>query len=69
MGMNIVCLDLEGVLAPEIWVAFGQIALRPQSGQKWPKCFSRAVAWSVRRFRLALRRRPICFAVCVCWEG
>lgn len=24
MGMNIVCLDLEGVLAPEIWVAFAE---------------------------------------------
>ena len=22
MDMNIVCLDLEGVLVPEIWVAF-----------------------------------------------
>ena len=21
--MNIVCLDLEGVLVPEIWIAFG----------------------------------------------
>ena len=26
MGMNIVCLDLEGVLAPEIWVAFAEKA-------------------------------------------
>ena len=24
MGMNIVCLDLEGVLVPEIWVAFAE---------------------------------------------
>lgn len=24
MGMNIVCLDLEGVLIPEIWIAFAQ---------------------------------------------
>lgn len=24
MGMNIVCLDLEGVLVPEIWIAFAQ---------------------------------------------
>ena len=22
MDMNIVCLDLEGVLVPEIWIAF-----------------------------------------------
>ncbi len=26
MGMNVVCLDLEGVLAPEIWVAFADAA-------------------------------------------
>ena len=26
MGMNVVCLDLEGVLAPEIWVAFAEAA-------------------------------------------
>ena len=24
MSMNIVCLDLEGVLVPEIWIAFGK---------------------------------------------
>lgn len=24
MGMNIVCLDLEGVLVPEIWIAFSK---------------------------------------------
>lgn len=24
MGMNIVCLDLEGVLVPEIWIAFAK---------------------------------------------
>lgn len=24
MGMNIVCLDLEGVLVPEIWIAFAE---------------------------------------------
>ena len=24
MDMNIVCLDLEGVLVPEIWVAFAK---------------------------------------------
>ena len=24
MDMNIVCLDLEGVLVPEIWVAFAE---------------------------------------------
>ncbi len=26
MGMNVVCLDLEGVLAPEIWIAFAEAA-------------------------------------------
>ncbi len=26
MGMNVVCLDLEGVLAPEIWIAFADAA-------------------------------------------
>ena len=29
MGMNIVCLDLEGVLAPEIWVAFARRPVSP----------------------------------------
>ena len=24
MGMNIACLDLEGVLVPEIWIAFSE---------------------------------------------
>ena len=24
MDMNIVCLDLEGVLVPEIWIAFAE---------------------------------------------
>ena len=24
MAMNIVCLDLEGVLVPEIWIAFAE---------------------------------------------
>ena len=24
MGMNIVCLDMEGVLVPEIWIAFAE---------------------------------------------
>ncbi len=24
MSMNIVCLDLEGVLVPEIWIAFAE---------------------------------------------
>ena len=24
MSMNIVCLDLEGVLVPEIWIAFAK---------------------------------------------
>ncbi len=30
MGMNIVCLDLEGVLAPEIWVAFAEASGVPE---------------------------------------
>ena len=24
MGMNVVCLDMEGVLVPEIWIAFSE---------------------------------------------
>ena len=24
MGMNVACLDLEGVLVPEIWIAFSE---------------------------------------------
>ena len=26
MDMNIVCLDLEGVLVPEIWIAFAAVS-------------------------------------------
>jgi len=28
--MNIVCLDLEGVLVPEIWIAFAQASNIPE---------------------------------------
>ena len=28
--MNIVCLDLEGVLVPEIWIAFSQVSGIPE---------------------------------------
>ena len=28
--MNIVCLDLEGVLVPEIWIAFAQASGIPE---------------------------------------
>ena len=30
MGMNVVCLDLEGVLAPEIWVEFAKVSGIPE---------------------------------------
>lgn len=30
MSMNIVCLDLEGVLVPEIWIAFSQASGIPE---------------------------------------
>ena len=30
MGMNIVCLDLEGVLVPEIWIAFAEASDIPE---------------------------------------
>ena len=30
MGMNIACLDLEGVLVPEIWIAFSQASGIPE---------------------------------------
>ena len=30
MDMNIVCLDLEGVLVPEIWIAFAEAAGIPE---------------------------------------
>lgn len=31
MAMNIVCLDLEGVLVPEIWIAFAEASGIPES--------------------------------------
>jgi phosphoserine/homoserine phosphotransferase len=30
MGMNIVCLDMEGVLVPEIWIAFSETSGIPE---------------------------------------
>ena len=30
MDMNIVCLDLEGVLVPEIWIAFSEATGIPE---------------------------------------
>ena len=30
MGMNIVCLDMEGVLTPEIWIAFAKASGIPE---------------------------------------
>ena len=30
MAMNIVCLDLEGVLVPEIWIAFAEASGIPE---------------------------------------
>ena len=30
MGMNIVCLDMEGVLTPEIWIAFSKASGIPE---------------------------------------
>ena len=30
MGMNIVCLDMEGVLVPEIWIAFAEASGIPE---------------------------------------
>lgn len=29
--MNIVCLDLEGVLVPEIWIAFAEASRNPRA--------------------------------------
>lgn len=30
MGMNIVCLDMEGVVVPEIWIAFSEVTGIPE---------------------------------------
>ncbi len=30
MGMNVACLDLEGVLVPEIWIAFSEASKIPE---------------------------------------
>ena len=30
MGMNVACLDLEGVLVPEIWIAFSEASGIPE---------------------------------------
>ena len=30
MGMNVVCLDMEGVLVPEIWIAFSEATGIPE---------------------------------------
>ena len=47
--MQIVCLDLEGVLVPEIWIAFSQRTAIP--------AFSRTVtAWNPKSICLLMRR-------------
>lgn len=30
MGMNVVCLDMEGVVVPEIWIAFSEVTGIPE---------------------------------------
>lgn len=30
MSMNVVCLDMEGVLVPEIWIAFSEVSKIPE---------------------------------------
>ena len=30
MGMNVVCLDMEGVLVPEIWITFAEVSGIPE---------------------------------------
>ena len=34
MDMNIVCLDLEGVLVPEIWIAFAEASGIPERSEE-----------------------------------
>ena len=42
--MNIVCLDLEGVLVPEIWIAFAkETGIRSEERRVGKECRSR---WS-----------------------
>ena len=42
MSMNIVCLDLEGVLVPEIWIAFAEESGIPAYGLE---------TWHIKRTR------------------
>ena len=58
--MNIVCLDLEGVLVPEIWIAFAEASGIPELKRttrdepdydklmKWRLGIKRAWTWSER---------------------
>ena len=35
--MNIVCLDLEGVLVPEIWIAFAEESGIPEAQKNYKR--------------------------------
>ena len=66
--MNIVCLDLEGVLVPEIWIAFAQASGIPELNRttrdepdydklmNGDLVFLRSMVLDLRRFRILLLR-------------
>ena len=52
--MNIVCLDMEGVLVPEIWIAFAEetgIEELKKTTREEPD-YDKSMALASRRFRM-----------------
>lgn len=66
--MNIVCLDLEGVLVPEIWIAFAEASGIPELKRttrdepdydklmNWRLGFLRSMVLDLKKFRILLLR-------------
>ena len=53
--MNIVCLDMEGVLVPEIWIAFAEESWRvTPSTPPFMKCGARR-GWTRRCWKTSFR--------------
>ena len=58
MSMNIVCLDLEGVLVPEIWIAFAEASGIPELKRttRDEPDYDKLTDLDLRKFRKLLQR-------------
>ena len=58
MGMNVACLDLEGVLVPEIWIAFSEESGIPELKRttRDEPDYDKLMKWRLGILNLVLRR-------------